>query len=81
MIVLQILEAYFAIAGLFSIVVVALLCHFRPGDPLRLLDGRQLGSVLDDRDRHLLDVALAEDAVVSELDALYDAPAFGGWCG
>jgi hypothetical protein len=75
MIVLQILEAYFAVAGLFSVIAVALLCHFRPGDPLRMLDGRALGSALDDSDRErLIDAADARLTTLVELNQTWDLP-------
>ena len=86
---LQIAVAYAAYVVIGVIVCLAALTawiELHGSDPLRLLDGRRLGAVLDDRDRarHIAqasDEYRAAERLSMELDYVYSLPAreHPGW--
>jgi hypothetical protein len=75
----SLLTAFLIFGGwLFAAGIIAcffgMVLGFNPDTPSLLVQ------FADTRDqRHLLDLALAEDREVAELDAVYELPSFGGW--
>jgi hypothetical protein len=82
LLVLEILAAWFLVAVVLSVLLCAIAINFHR-EP-RLLDGRKLQSVLDDRDRRHLVVAHTAHvqpllAFADELDEIHNLPEREPW--
>jgi hypothetical protein len=75
LLVAELILTYVLVGALLCVLALAVVVNWRGDVPL--LDGRPLGSALDEHahERLLLDRALAEDRAVAALDALWSLPA------
>jgi hypothetical protein len=75
LLVFELILTYVLVGALLFVLALAVVINWRTTPPL--LDGRPLGSALDEHahERLTLDRALAEDRAVAALDALWDLPA------